>query len=566
MHQSFDLKDEKTKRQKPSVKKGLLISIPLSLILTFFFFLFTKGNYLTANVGYVLGEKDYIKYDTFTLSFDENIPETYVTGAISNLERLEFQGKKRFEIVQEDADIVLSRESSENSEEIFSKNLIPVAHIYSLVNDIDKEEVENYNLFVLNSLNQEFVTEEYGTEVTLLESYDELASKLEENDANIGLVEFSDLDFRVKILETEKGYYLDNREASIEIKFYAQLSEKVDDFILSVLSRNIDIGTEGWDEEKLTKLNMGGVVAIARSLAARMDQVGDYGYPAKEIGSFLADADLTHVSNEVSFVDGCVAYSGMRFCSKPEYIETLEKSGVDIVELTGNHNNDFGSEYNKNTIETYTSLGMRYFGGGLNSEDASKVLYEEVNGSTIAFVGYNYYDTMLGTLALAGTERAGANSYSVEKLREDIAEAKENADVVIVTFQFQECWSYPATDVIYPPCYRPVAVPDQEGVFKQAIDFGADIVVGTQAHQPQTYELYGEGIIFYGLGNLYFDQINWIGTRQGLVLSHYFYDGQYIQTKMTPILMNNDFVPEIANEEESKLLMELLKDARNQDS
>jgi hypothetical protein len=32
---------------------------------------------------------------------------------------------------------------------------------------------------------------------------------------------------------------------------------------------------------------------------------------------------------------------------------------------------------------------------------------------------------------------------------------------------------------------------------------------------------------------------------------------------MTPILMNNDFVPEIADEEESKLLMELLKDARN---
>ena len=563
MHQSFDLKDEKTKREKTSMKKAFLVSIPLSLILTFFFFLFTDGDYLTANVGYVLGEKDYVKYDTFTLSFDENIPETYVTGAISNLERLEFQDKKRFEIVQEDADIVLSRESSENSEEIFSKNLIPVAHIYSLADEIEKENIEDFNLFVLNSLNQEFVREEYGTEVTLLESYDELVSKLEENDANIGLVEFSDLDFRVKILETDKGYYLDNREASIEIKFYAQLSEKVDDFILSVLSRNIDIGTEGWDEEKLTKVNMGGVVAIARSLAARMDQVGDYAYPAKEIGSFLADADLTHVSNEVSFVEGCAVYGGMRFCSKPEYIETLEESGVDIVELTGNHNNDFGSEYNKNTIETYTSLGMRYFGGGLNSEDASKVLYEEMNSSTIAFVGYNYYDTMLGTLALAGTERAGANSYSVEKLRGDIAEAKEKADVVIVTFQFQECWSYPATDVIYPPCYRPVAVPDQEGVFKQAIDFGADIVVGTQAHQPQTYELYGDGVIFYGLGNLYFDQINWIGTRQGLILSHYFYDGQYIQTKMTPILLDTDFVPRLANDEQSELLMDLLKDARN---
>jgi len=563
MHQSFDIKEEKIKKEKLFTKKKVLISIPLSLILTFFFFLFTKGNYLTANVGYVLGEKDYVKYDTFTLSFDENIPETYVTGAISNLERLEFQGKKRFEIVQEDADIVLSSEPSENSKEIFSKNLIPVAHVYSLVNDIKEENIQDFNLFVLNSLNQEFVKEEYGTEVTLLGSYDELISKLEESDTNIGLVEFPNLDFRVKILETDKGYYLDDRSASIEIKFYVQLSEKVDDFILSVLSKNIDIGTEGWDEEKLTKVNMGGVVAIARSLASRMDQVEDYAYPAKEIGSFLADADLTHVSNEVSFVEGCVASSGMRFCSKPEYIETLKESGVDIVELTGNHNNDFGSEYNKNTIETYSSLGMRYFGGGFNSEDASKVLYEEVNGSTIAFVGYNYYDTILGTLALAGTDRAGANSYSVEKLRGDIEKANEKADVVIVTFQFQECWSYPPTDLIYPPCYRPIAVPDQEGVFKQAIDFGADIVVGTQAHQPQTYELYGDGVIFYGLGNLYFDQINWIGTRQGLVLSHYFYDGRYIQTKITPILMDNNFVPHIAKDEEADQLMELLRDARN---
>jgi poly-gamma-glutamate synthesis protein (capsule biosynthesis protein) len=563
MHQDIYIKAEKRNSKKIPFRKLFFTSVLFSLLLLFVFFLITKGEYLTANVGYVLGKKDYVEYDTFRLSFDENIPETYVSGAIANLEKLEFEGKKRFEIVQEDADIVLSRESVEDSKEIFSKNLIPVAHIYSLVNDIQKEEVENFNLFVLNSLNQEFVTEEYGTEVSLLGSYDELVSKLEESDTNIGLVEFSDLDFRVKILETEKGYYLENRDASIEIKFYAKLSEKVDDFILSVLSRNIDIGAEGWDAGRLTKINMGGVVAIARSLAARMDRVGDYAYPAKEIGSFLADADLTHVSNEVSFVDGCTAYSGMRFCSKPEYIETLEESGVDIVELTGNHNNDFGSEYNKNTIETYTSLGMRYFGGGLNSEDASKVLYEDVNDSTIAFVGYNYYDTMLGTLALAGTERAGANSYSVEKLKGDIIEAKEKADVVIVTFQFQECWSYPATDVIYPPCYRPVAVPDQEGVFKQAIDFGADIVVGTQAHQPQTYELYADGVIFYGLGNLYFDQINWIGTRQGLVLSHYFYDGKYLQTKMTPILMNNDFVPEIATEEDSKILLELLRDARN---
>ncbi|OGC44856.1 hypothetical protein A3J98_01980 [candidate division WS6 bacterium RIFOXYC1_FULL_33_10] len=276
----------------------------------------------------------------------------------------------------------------------------------------------------------------------------------------------------------------------------------------------------------------------------------------------MADADLTHVSNEVSFVEGCAVYSGMRFCSNPKYIETLKASGVDIVELTGNHNNDFGASNNANTINTYKELGWDYFGGGLNIQDASKILYKEVKGSTVAFVGYNYYDTMLGSLAIAGDSRAGANSYSVEKLTKDILEAKENADIVIVTFQFQECYCYPSSDVIYPICYKPLSSPDQKGVFRKAIDLGADVVIGTQAHQPQTYEVYKEGLIFYGLGNLYFDQYRWIGTRQGLILSLYVQDGKLIQAKLTPTLMGRDLIPKIAKESDSNLLLNLLKSAR----
>ena len=89
------------------------------------------------------------------------------------------------------------------------------------------------------------------------------------------------------------------------------------------------------------------------------------------------------------------------------------------------------------------------------------------------------------------------------------------------------------------------------------------IVVGTQAHQPQTYELYGDGVIFYGLGNLYFDQYIWIGTRQGLVLTHYFYEGKHIQTKVVPIYMDKDFVVRLATPEQGALLLKLLKEARD---
>jgi poly-gamma-glutamate synthesis protein (capsule biosynthesis protein) len=199
----------------------------------------------------------------------------------------------------------------------------------------------------------------------------------------------------------------------------------------------------------------------------------------------------------------------------------------------------------------------------LNTADASKILYKEVKGSTIAFLGYNYYDTMLNSGAIATDSRAGGNSYSVEKLKSNIAEAKENADVIIVTFQFQECYSYPPSDVIYPICYKPLSSPDQKGVFRQAIDFGADIVVGTQAHQPQTYEIYKDGAIFYGLGNIYFDQNRWIGTRQGLVLSIYILGDSVIQTRLTPTIYDTDLIPRVAEKEVADLLLDLLKSARN---
>jgi len=552
-------------RPKRSIKVGKLFSLSFLISFVFIFIVLwvTEGTRFTTGVGYVLGSKDFVIYDTYTLSFDESIPEEYVKKIEQNLEPLEFNGQRRFEIVDFHADIELSRDQIDRAAEIFSKDLIPVAHTYSLVNEVGVDNLLDYSLFVLDDTYVEFLQEDYGIEVEVLDEYDALVEILKEGDTNLGLLEFKDLDFRVKVLELDGGYYLEDPSATVSIDFFANVNETVEDFIISILARHTGLGEEHWDEDRLVKVNMSGVVAITRGLASKMDNLGDYEYPAKEIGSFLADADLTHVSNEVSFVPGCKSYSGLRFCSRPEYMETLEKSGVDIVELTGNHNNDYGSQYSTQTIEMYKDAGIKYFGGGLDKEDASEILYEEVKGSTVAFVGYNYYDTIHSSVALATEDRSGANSYSEEKMEANIKEARENADVVIVTFQFQECWSYPPTDEIYPVCYKPLSSPDQKGVFRKAVDFGADIVIGSQAHQPQTYELYKEGVIFYGLGNLFFDQNIWIGTRQGLILSHYIYEGQLIQSRITPIYMGkDDLIPRLATQEQGDLLLELLRGAR----
>jgi poly-gamma-glutamate capsule biosynthesis protein CapA/YwtB (metallophosphatase superfamily) len=357
-------------------------------------------------------------------------------------------------------------------------------------------------------------------------------------------------------------YFLDNVNGSIIFSLKLREESKLVNKILSNYLTE-DIYTKGqYQLGEVTTLNQTGVTAISRDVAFKIEAAKDYGYPAKRISSFLKSTDLTHISNEVSSVAGCVPAQSMRFCAKPEYMKSLVDVGTDIVSLTGNHNNDFGADNNLSTIKQYEKLGIKYFGGGKNLEDASKILYVENKGNKIAFLGYNYYDTVLGTGAIAGKDRAGANSYSDSKMKKDIATAKKNADLVFVDFQFQECYSYPSSDVIYPICYKPLASPDQTGLFRKAIDYGADIVVGVQAHQPQTYEIYKGKTIFYGLGNLFFDQIEWIGTRQGLILTHYFKEGKYIQTKISTTLYDGPMQTYISTGKDRQLLLNLLKEAR----
>ena len=104
-----------------------------------------------------------------------------------------------------------------------------------------------------------------------------------------------------------------------------------------------------------------------------------------------------------------------------------------------------------------------------------------------------------------------------------------------------------------PECDAPIS--GQTAFFRHLIDLGADIVIGTQAHQPQTYELYNEKPIYYGLGNLFFDQIYWPGTTRSLILTHYFVNGKYLQTRLTPTIYDSNFQPTLMNEEAAQVFL-----------
>jgi poly-gamma-glutamate synthesis protein (capsule biosynthesis protein) len=315
-----------------------------------------------------------------------------------------------------------------------------------------------------------------------------------------------------------------------------------------------------------------GVTAITRNTAVAIEQAGDYAFPARLVGPDLAEADLTITSNEVSFVEGCVPDNSlgvMLFCSKPEYFAALDLSGIDAVGLTGNHLNDFGYENTLASLDLYKSKGMPVYGGGVNDEAASTPLILEHNGNRLAFLGANQFgpeeyeaysptsENGAGTLpvsAWAGSDHPGSARFDIAQMSAEIKAVKPNVDLVFAELQHTEFDA--AGD------YQTEPLPEQMTDFRALIDAGADVVTGVQAHAPQAIELPANGVILYGLGNLYFDQTWSWPTRTGLVVWHTVYEGRLLNTHLSVTVIDPNFQIRWATPEERREVLQSIYSAR----
>ncbi len=181
----------------------------------------------------------------------------------------------------------------------------------------------------------------------LFVSLAELLPTVEANPGSVGIVPFDALHPRYKVLAVDGVNVLDNRldvaAYPLAVALVAQGNEAT--ALVNALAPSISDPTNR-HADRLTALMMTGVTAMSRVTALRMDQKG-YTYPAMIISDTLRAADITHISNEVPFLDDCVTNPGenvLILCSKLEYWATLEAVGTDIVGLSGNHVNDFGRD------------------------------------------------------------------------------------------------------------------------------------------------------------------------------------------------------------------------------
>ncbi len=351
------------------------------------------------------------------------------------------------------------------------------------------------------------------------------------------LTPFERLDPRWKVLQVdgdspiEKTFNLERYP--LVIKFGLEETTSQDAVILPATNR---------DPTRLTTVAMTGVSALVRSIAAKMEANG-MTYPGQDIVDWLRGADITHISNEVSFEPRCPdpkpANTSLMFCSKPEYLELYEYSGADVIELSGNHLVDWRVDSLSYTLNLLKEHGLKYYASGNTLEEARQPLLLENNGNKIAFIGCNPAgpETVWAT-----STRVGAASCDYDWMKTEIAKLRQEGYVVIATLQYFE--NYSLTPSVF-------EVRD----FTPLAEAGADIVSGSQAHYPKGMAFVNDRLVHFGLGNLYFDQMRVpdgfqpqvfdpkelpiAGTRLEFIDRHVIYDGKYISTELLTAVLED---------------------------
>ena len=282
------------------------------------------------------------------------------------------------------------------------------------------------------------------------------------------------------------------------------------------------------DPGQMTTLLMTGTTALTRAVGYKMETNG-LDYPGEDIRAWLQDADFTHLSNESSFIPTCPPanpnQTSLMFCSRPEYIRLFESVGANIIELSGNHNTDWGREAFSLTLDMFRQRGWKWFAGGENAEQARQPLLLEHHGNRIALIGCNFAGP---PTVWATANEVGAAHCNLDWLDGELGRLRADGYLVVMTFQYNEIYQMKPSE-------------GQARDFRRALAAGATIVSGSQAHFPQTYEFQSSGFIHYGLGNLFFDQMDIPveGTRRELLDLHVFYAGRHISTVIRTAMLED---------------------------
>lgn len=196
----------------------------------------------------------------------------------------------------------------------------------------------------------------------------------------------------------------------------------------------------------------------------------------KNVESVIAAADVAFINQETVIAGAEYGYTGYPLFNSPRDIaDDLVDMGFDIVSLANNHILDMREQGLYNTIKYWNGLPVVTVGAYLNADDEATLRIVERNGVKIAVLAYTYgangrvvaSDSPLVVPFYKEPHKNYPNYDEIfeEKLRTEVARAKNAADVVLVSVH----WGYED---------KQTPNEEQRKVAQILCDAGADIILG----------------------------------------------------------------------------------------
>lgn len=208
----------------------------------------------------------------------------------------------------------------------------------------------------------------------------------------------------------------------------------------------------------------------------------------------------------------------------------------DLLVLSNNHIKDYGEEGIRRTKAIIEKASIPYIGVGRNHEERSRYHCFSNNGITVGI-----YNCCEHEFSVSSDGKLGANPYDPLTTFDDIAEAKQKCDFVVVLY-------HGGTERMRIPS------PYLQRIFRKMADCGADIVIAQHTHCIGCYERYGASTLIYGQGNFIFDSIDDEFFANGLLVNCTFYDNGQYSCGFFPIIKDGCVVRAATENEKEEIL------------
>ena len=240
--------------------------------------------------------------------------------------------------------------------------------------------------------------------------------------------------------------------------------------------------------------------------AQEADGSYDFGENFTYVKPWIQQADLAIADFEGTISPDFPLAGYPLFNAPAEVVTAIQDAGYDMVDLAHNHILDSQLSGLISTAKSFTDVGIGVVGVYPEGNRGTAPLQiRDINGIKVAILAYAYaFNGMEGNLTQEEYD-VYLSDLNLEKMQAEIEQAEKEADITIVMPQMGVEYQLEPTE-------------EQQTLYRQMVDWGADLVFGGHPHVAEPSEIVEKDgqrkLIIYSMGNFISNQR--IETMEGV--------------------------------------------------